>query len=79
MQLIDFNNSKNRALAHGFIKGLCAPIMLFHSEQAPSIPRIDFIKPLQRSDFEAIKGDWNKIGNDIKIVVDKYGETTATN
>jgi len=80
MQLIDFNNSKGFALAHGFMKGLAAPVMLFHFESAPSVPTVNFLKPATITDYEAIKHDWEKIGNDIKAVVTRHEQTkTSTN
>lgn len=78
MQLIDFNDSKAGALAHGFLKGLAAPVMLFHTEAAPKVPPVTFLQPVMRSDFESMQHDWKMIGSDMQSVVKRY-EQNQTN
>lgn len=77
MLLIDFNSKPRVAFAHGFLKGLAAPVVLFGNFAAPQIPAVQqIVPPGQRS---TIAGDWSKIGDDIRNATTSYvKEASAT-
>ena len=77
MFTLDFRGGRRRALAHGFLKGLAAPVMLYHLEDAPSIPQFVEIKPPNYSIAEALAGDWVRIGKDMSKVIEQNGKVTA--
>jgi len=74
MFLIDFKHRQSQAFLHGFVKGLAAPIMLFNVEGAPGIPRVDPVALPQRTDREALAGDWRRVGDDLRAVITRHGE-----
>ena len=77
MFLIDFNQTSVQAFAHGFLKGLAAPVMLYHREPAPSIPA-PVILTLPPADTAAsLASDWMRISNDLARVVQRHGEASA--
>lgn len=73
MFLIDFQRTPAQAFRHGFLKGLAAPVMLFHTE-ALSLPAVaPLVTPL-RSDSEALAGDWRRVGGDLRRAIARHGE-----
>lgn len=75
MYVIDFRNSRRKAFAHGFMKGLAAPVMLFHSEQAPALPQVQYLVPPTTPIHDVIASDWRRIGADIARVIERHGKT----
>ncbi len=72
MYLIDFTRSAARAFAHGFLKGLAAPVMLRHAETMPRV-RARIIKtPGPASVEEALARDWRRVGRDICAAIEAY-------
>ncbi len=77
MFVIDFNATPAQSFAQGFIKGLAAPVMLYHVETAPEAPHISPIQAPPRLSCDALAGDWCKIGRDLRAVIDQHGKTSA--
>lgn len=75
MQLLDFKITEKQSFARGFMKGLGAPVALFGTFHAPVMPEIIQIKCESIDAGAAISRDWQKIGNDFNIAINKYGET----
>ena len=68
MFILDFDSDSPRAFVHGFIKGLAAPVCLYHSEALPKV-RVQHVQPcLSKSAAEAIGTDWARLGSDIRVV-----------
>ena len=76
MYLLNFKDSPQQSFAHGFLKGLAAPVMLFHSEAAPPVPEVEYLQPPIGSVRDALAGDWKKIGGDMKVVIGRHGKVT---
>ena len=77
MFTLDFSSSRRSAFAHGFLKGLAAPAMLYHREDAPKLPQFVEIPPPSYSIAEALAGDWARIGADMSKVIEQNGEATT--
>lgn len=69
MFIIDFKSSAFEAFTHGWIKGLAAPVMLFHRETAPSIPPVQYIDPRKQFAANSMEGDWHRILGDVNRVI----------
>jgi hypothetical protein len=54
---------------HGFMKGMSAPINLQQSHRPPQI-KITYVSSQRKTPGEALLGDWEKIGIDIKRVIE---------
>jgi hypothetical protein len=76
MFLIDFQQSPRRAFLHGFLKGLAAPVMLFHAEAPLALPSITPLPVRRVSDAEALAGDWRRVGADLGAVIARHGQGT---
>lgn len=76
MYLIDFNCSRKKAFAHGFMKGLAAPVMLFHFENAPSLPQVQYIMPTTTPVSDVLANDWRRIGDDMARVIERHDKAT---
>lgn len=74
MFLIDFKRTPPQAFRHGFLKGLAAPVMVFHAELLPDIPAIAPVPLPARSDREALAGDWRRVGGDLRAALARHGE-----
>lgn len=75
MFVIDFENSPAAAFWNGFIKGMAAPVSLYHNEPAPGIPSYKFVEPPSVEVGLALSGDWVKIGADMNKVIYQHGQT----
>ena len=75
MFIIDFKNGPARAFMHGFMKGLASPVVLYHVESAPAIPKISYVYPSNTTIAEAIAGDWQRIGTDLYNVISSNDPT----
>lgn len=72
MLIIDFNQSAVQAFEHGFLKGMAAPVMLFHSESAPEIPQYVTVVAPDTPLRQSLLGDWYRIGDDMKKVISSH-------
>lgn len=69
MFIIDFNSDRKRAFLHGLVKGLAAPVCLYHAEALPPI-KVEFIKPpLTRHPAQVLAEDWYRVGDDLYSVI----------
>lgn len=75
MYLIDFDSTPAKAFLHGVMKGMAAPVMLYHREPAPAIPKV-LIKPQANklSVQQQLANDWLKIGGDLAAVMERHAE-----
>ena len=76
MFILDFKASRRKAFAHGFLKGMASPSMLYHRESLPDLPKVTQIKAPSYPIGEALAGDWVRIGNDLVTVIGKHGKAT---
>lgn len=76
MFLIDFNHSRKKAFVHGFVKGLAAPVMLFHFEYAPVVPQVPYLMPTTMPIHDVLANDWLRIGEDMTRVIERHGKAT---
>lgn len=74
MFIINFKRTPEQSFRHGFLKGLAAPMMLFHVEELPAPTVVGPVTLMNRSDAEALAGDWRKVGNDMRSAIVRYGE-----
>jgi hypothetical protein len=72
--VLNFKHTSRQAFFHGFMKGLAAPAMLYHLEQAQLISEIESIRPETLSVMEALARDWARVGDDMRVVLDSYGK-----
>lgn len=63
-----------------FLKGFAAPMTLFHSAPAPEIRPLPPLNTpwANRTDVEALRGDWERVGNNMKRAVAQYGDEQNT-
>ena len=78
MLIIDFSASAKQSFAKGFLKGLGAPFLLFGTFEGGQTPaKVEAVVLPGRQSFDAIAGDWAKVGIDIRSSAEKYGKETA--
>jgi len=76
MYLIDFTRTAKQAFAHGFLKGLAAPVMLRHIEtMAPVKARVIRV-PGPATVQDALTQDWRRVGEDICAAIERYEKET---
>jgi hypothetical protein len=78
MLIINFSNTPKQAFAHGFIKGLAAPMILFGNYTAPPLPEINWISLPSDSPDQSLANDWKNIGTDFKNAIVIYGKNTES-
>ncbi len=77
MFIIDFNSNSRSAFWHGFVKGLAAPVCLYHSEALPAI-KVEYVKPsVAPSAKDALALDWRHVGQDLRGVIDEQERKQA--
>ena len=65
MFIIDFNSDRKRAFLHGLVKGLAAPVCLYHGEALPQV-KVEYLKPpTARRTAQALAEDWYRVGDDL--------------
>lgn len=81
VKLIDFEDTRQRALTRGFAKGLCSPALVFIETSANpvkigavQIPKIDQVK-LPPS---LLKADWERLLTDVQAACERYATTEKT-
>jgi hypothetical protein len=77
MFTLSFRTRRSNAFAHGFMKGLASPAMLFRHVEIQAAPRFVEIKAPSYSIAEAFAGDWARIGADMTKVIERHGEATS--
>ncbi|MDR0380358.1 MAG: hypothetical protein LBI62_10545 [Candidatus Accumulibacter sp.] len=77
MFTLNFKHTSRQAFFHGFMKGMAAPVMLYHFEQALPIPAVERIQSDVKSVKEALSRDWARVGNDMRAAIDSYVEATG--
>lgn len=78
MFVIDFDRSHRQAFFHGFVKGMAAPVMLYHAEQAPAVPYVTYLEAPNTSVGQTLAADWWRIGGDLQRVIDRHGKESST-
>lgn len=76
MFILNFDSSATKAFAHGFVKGLAAPVMLYHNEYAPPLPIVQYLPVSNVTTSDNVAADWQRVGNDFHCVIDSYGTNT---
>jgi hypothetical protein len=56
------------------MKGMAAPVMLYHLEQPLPFPAFEPIPSNAKSAKEALLCDWARVGDDIRAAIDSYVE-----
>jgi len=70
MFIIDFNSDRKRAFLHGLVKGLAAPVCLYHGEVLPQV-KVEYVKPpTGRGTAQALAEDWYRVGGDLYSVIE---------
>lgn len=59
----------------GFFAGLAAPALLFTGFAAPEPVRAPEAAPLTGSTREALAGDWQRVGDDLRAAMARHGKT----
>lgn len=77
MFLIDFHQTNRKALLHGFVKGLGAPVLLYHREPVPPVPATKYVTLASVTPSVALAADWLKVGNDIRNVMQRHGQAAT--
>lgn len=75
MFLLDFDATPAKAFAHGFVKGLGAPVVLYHMESAPVLPTIAYLSAPTTSFEHELAADWRRVGADLQNVISRHGQT----
>jgi hypothetical protein len=73
MFLLDFTHSPGSALLHGFMKGLAAPVVLYHQEYAPAVQNLTPVVVPSGHVTDRLAEDWSRIGVDMNNAVARYG------
>ena len=61
---------------HGVLKGITAPLGVYFSEEQAkeSIFNVEMISLPDSFDQKPLEQDWNRVGSDIYLAADMYGE-----
>lgn len=70
--LLTFPQTRKNAFFGGLLKGLAAPVMIFHAGSAPEIPAPMTISPAGPAGEEAIRRDWVRLGFDVATVIERH-------
>jgi hypothetical protein len=68
--VLDFKHTSRQAFFHGVMKGMAAPMMLYHVEQFPFIPAPEPIRSDIESASAALARDWARVGDDMRAAID---------
>lgn len=72
MDFMRIKATRRSALAHGFLRGLASPLLIYSSFTLPADarPQIQEVKnPAKTTD--GLKGDWQRVGSHLKSAVSK--------
>ncbi len=78
MLIIDIHSTPRQAFANGFLKGLGSPLMLYGVFRPPKLQQVNPLKTPERSDLDALAGDWLKVGLDLKSAISRYEQESAS-
>jgi len=78
MLIIDIHSTPRQAFANGVLKGLGAPLMLYGVFHSPVLTDIKPINLAERSDSDALAGDWRKVGLDLQTAIKRYEQEQAS-
>lgn len=74
MFVLDFKHTSRQAFFHGIMKGMAAPLMLYHVEPALHIPAPAPIRPCMPSVKDALVRDWARVGDDMYAALDAHAK-----
>ena len=76
MLIVDPDSTPSEVFKHGFWKGLSAPLSCYLQYELPPLSdeKIKPIRPLKKSAAEALRSDWEKVGQDMYRAIQKYAE-----
>lgn len=77
MFTLNFSHSRRKAFAHGLVKGLAAPYMLYHREEAPGLP---YVAPVVAPNYPIAAGiyaDWQHVGDGLKRAIERHESSVA--
>jgi hypothetical protein len=77
MSVLNFKHTSRQAFLDGFMKGMAAPVMLYHLELDPPIPVLEPIRTEKLSVMEALARDWARVGGDMRAAIDSHVKTEA--
>lgn len=77
MFLINFHHTRRQAFSRGFLKGLAAPVMLYHFENVEATSQVPYVVPPNVQASDALHSDWSKVGQAIKSAAKKHGKAAA--
>ena len=72
--LTNFEQSSGEAFLHGMLQGMAAPLSLFCISPPPPLPKIDQVAVRLVDTKTALAQDWQRVGIDIRTVIDRYAE-----
>jgi len=70
----DVENTPLRAFLNGLLKGMAAPLKIYHRENMEPLPEFKRVFKKQPSDAEALANDWKTVGEDLRIAMFDYGQ-----
>jgi hypothetical protein len=74
----DADGTPSRALLHGFMIGIAAPVMLFDFGAAPPPQRVSLVVATRHvSARNALTEDMRRVGQDLRRAIDRYVEESA--
>jgi hypothetical protein len=88
MLIVDPDSTPFEVFKHGFWKGLSAPLSCYLQYELPplEVEKTDLLErvnlrlkrnslcPLHKSAAEALRSDWEKVGQDIRCAIQQYEE-----
>lgn len=78
MFILDFDKKPSAAFMHGFVKGLAAPVSLFHHEEAPAVPEVTPIASPRIGVQQAMARNWVRVGTTFYRLIDELQKAEAT-
>jgi hypothetical protein len=78
MFILDFDRKPSAAFVHGFVKGLAAPVNLYHNEAAPAVPEVVPIASPRIGVRQAMERNWGRVGATFSSLIDELQKAEAT-
>ncbi|TXH38826.1 MAG: hypothetical protein E6Q94_01620 [Burkholderiaceae bacterium] len=69
MYVIDLDSTAKDAFVHGFVKGLAAPVCLYHSEPLPKLANVMTVVYHPHSPKQDMARSWAAVGEDLRKVI----------
>lgn len=66
MYFIDLDSTAKDAFAHGFVKGLAAPVCIYHSEPVPKLAEVTTVVYHSRAPMQGMAQSWESVGNGLR-------------